>query len=120
MTSSWRTAYPLFYRKGMTWNEKRRKGKVGNRQDAGRKALQMAELQYVNLRRWSEHLKQWSSTDGRQVKTVDMTKGKKSPLCRNWGCQETLTNYSQMFFRKINTKININIKENTHGEIQIC
>jgi hypothetical protein len=31
-----------------------------------------------------------------------------------------LTNYSQMFFRKINTKININIKENTHREIQIC
>jgi hypothetical protein len=25
-----------------------------------------------------------------------------------------------MFFRKINTKININIKENTHREIQIC
>jgi hypothetical protein len=45
-TSSWRTAYPLFFKEGKTRNEKRRKGNVGNRRDKGRTALEMAELHY--------------------------------------------------------------------------
>jgi hypothetical protein len=30
MTSTWRPAYPLYYREGKTRNEKRTKGNVGN------------------------------------------------------------------------------------------